>query len=70
MTKSIQSKKISDTKEIPKFDVFKPFFKQLEQFLDETPPIQQPMRYGNRAFKDWHEKANTYLSDFLDKLIP
>lgn len=38
--------------------------------MDETPPIQQPMRYGNKAFKDWHEKANNYLSCFLDELIP
>ena len=28
------------------------------------------MRYGNKAFKDWFEKVNIEVSDFLDKLIP
>jgi hypothetical protein len=38
----------------------------LEELLQQTPSIQQPMRYGNRAFKDWFEKANAFASQFLD----
>jgi serine/threonine-protein phosphatase 2A activator len=63
---SIQSKKISDTPEIAKFNIFKPLFAKLEQILVETPPIQQPMRYGNKAFKDWHEKACKEVENFLN----
>ena len=50
---------------------------QLEKYLKDTPPIQQPMRYGNKAFKDWYVKAVEFTSkfvwnsdQFLDKLIP
>lgn len=28
------------------------------------------MRYGNRAFKDWSEKANAITSSFLDQILP
>lgn len=28
------------------------------------------MRYGNRAFKDWYEKANAETSAFLDQILP
>jgi len=59
-------KKISDTAEHPKFEIFKGFFSHLEELLQQTPPIQQPMRYGNRAFKDWFDKANAFASKFLD----
>ena len=71
LMQSIISKKISDTPDTPKFDIFKPYFQRLETLLAETPPIQgQTMRYGNRAFKDWYEKANAETSAFLDSILP
>jgi len=38
---------------------------QLEKYLKDTPPIQQPMRYGNKAFKDWYVKAVEFTSKFV-----
>lgn len=29
---------------------------QLDKMIDETPPIKQPQRFGNQAFKTWYEK--------------
>jgi hypothetical protein len=29
----------------------------LGRWIDEIPPIQQPMRYGNKAFRTWHKKV-------------
>lgn len=29
----------------------------LGTYIDEIPPIQQPMRYGNKAFRAWLEKV-------------
>lgn len=31
--------------------------KTLDKWIDEIPPIQQPMRYGNKAFRTWHKKV-------------
>ena len=28
----------------------------LNQWVSETPPIEQPQRFGNKAFKTWWEK--------------
>ena len=27
---------------------------KLDKFLDETPPTDQPTRYGNKAFRTWY----------------
>ena len=69
-SQSIQCKPISATNKIEKFKIFEPYFAQLHIYLKETPPIQQPMRFGNKAFKDWFEKAKVYTEEFIDKLIP
>lgn len=29
---------------------------RLDKMIDETPPIKQPQRFGNQAFKTWYEK--------------
>lgn len=31
--------------------------KTMATWVDGIPPIQQPMRYGNKAFKDWVDKV-------------
>jgi len=54
---SIQCKPISLTVPLPKFSIFAPYFANLHAALASTPPIPQPARFGNSAFKTWHEKA-------------
>ena len=29
---------------------------ELDKWIDELPPIEQPMRFGNKAFRTWHER--------------
>lgn len=29
---------------------------QLSDWIDEVPPVEQPMRFGNRAFRTWHQR--------------
>ena len=42
---------------------------RLYSLVDEVPPIKQPMRFGNKAFRDWHakmtEESNVFLLDIL-----
>ena len=28
------------------------------------------MRYGNKAFKDWHEKATKLTEEFIEEILP
>ena len=32
------------------------FLENLQVWIDEIPPIQQPMRFGNKAFRDFHAR--------------
>lgn len=37
-------------------------------WVDEIPPIAQPMRFGNKAFRIWHEKVTA--EDVLKDIVP
>lgn len=36
----------------------------LDNILTETPPIDQPQRFGNKAFKLWYEKVKEVIINF------
>lgn len=40
---------------------------ELDRWIDDFPPVQQPMRFGNKAFRQWHgrlvERAEGLLCD-------
>lgn len=37
----------------------------LNRYIDETPPLEGPRRFGNLACRDWHEKMNDKMNDLL-----
>jgi len=42
----------------------------LSGWVDEVPPIQQPMRYGNKAFRDWFDKAEAGMHTLVEEMLP
>ena len=51
----------------------------MSAWIDEVPPINQPMRFGNKAFRIWMDKVTSNLDTLLagisqakdfDKCIP
>ena len=42
----------------------------LASLIDEIPPLHQPMRYGNKAFRDWHARLILESEDFLCDILP
>ena len=38
--------------------------------IDNYPPIQQPQRFGNKAFRDWYEFIKSEIKLFLSNLLP
>eukprot|EP00127_Corallochytrium_limacisporum_P000137 Clim_evm20s5 gene=Clim_evmTU20s5 len=38
--------------------------------IDDFPPIAQPMRFGNKAFRSWHEWLLESAEDLLKNLMP
>lgn len=43
---------------------------RLNKLIDEIPPLCQPMRYGNKAFKQWYSRQVEETRLFLLDLIP
>mmetsp|Transcript_25979 Transcript_25979/g.41206 ORF Transcript_25979/g.41206 Transcript_25979/m.41206 type:complete len:389 (+) Transcript_25979:52-1218(+) len=44
---------------------------ELDSWIDEFPPLDQPMRFGNKAFRQWHarlvERAQSLLQEVFRK---
>ncbi|CAD8166117.1 unnamed protein product [Paramecium pentaurelia] len=70
LIQSIQHKKISQTADNQKFQHIQQLFQQLEQLLLKVPPIQQSMRYGNKAFRDWLDQIGPIVDDYLKNQLP
>lgn len=45
-------------------------FDKLEKILSETPPIDQPQRFGNKSFRDWFLKMQTNALTYLQEALP
>lgn len=47
---------------------------EMERWIDDFPPLQQPMRFGNKAFRQWHarlvERAQPLMVEALQKARP
>ena len=41
----------------------------LDTWIDEIPPVEQPQRFGNKAFKDWLSKLNESAEDILSPIL-
>ncbi len=44
-------------------------FDEMQSWLTDFPPIQQPMRYGNKAFRDFGARLNERAFDLLDRVF-
>ncbi|CBZ51737.1 putative phosphotyrosyl phosphatase activator [Neospora caninum Liverpool] len=42
----------------------------LKAWVGEIPPIEQPMRFGNRAFRTWMGRLNERCKSLLEPLVP
>ncbi|XP_035909962.1 serine/threonine-protein phosphatase 2A activator-like [Anopheles stephensi] len=43
---------------------------RLEQLAIETPPVDQPARFGNVAFKSWHQKMQSESMQLITDVLP
>lgn len=38
--------------------------------MDNFPPLQQPMRFGNKAFRSWLDKVITDIISLHESILP
>lgn len=43
---------------------------KLDKLIDETPPIEQPQRFGNQSFRMWYNKLKDGAIDYLQEALP
>ena len=59
MSEAIKGKSLRD--EFPKSEAVTSIEHVLDAFntfIDQTPPIEQPQRFGNKAYRDWFRKMD------------
>jgi len=49
--KAIKASKMTETEITPKVQPLMDWLDKCNAWLDEVPPIDQPMRFGNKAFR-------------------
>ena len=68
---SVKGKKLTDNLQVSD-DVAKliTMLEKLSAFVDEVPPIEQPQRFGNKAFRTWYELLQTRADELLQNVLP
>jgi len=45
-------------------------FDQLEKLVEQHPPLDQPQRFGNKAYRDWARTMREQLPELLGQVLP
>eukprot|EP00252_Welwitschia_mirabilis_P006161 TRINITY_DN1691_c0_g1_i1.p1 TRINITY_DN1691_c0_g1~~TRINITY_DN1691_c0_g1_i1.p1 ORF type:complete len:345 (+),score=40.12 TRINITY_DN1691_c0_g1_i1:207-1241(+) len=70
LNESIKGHKLSDAcKESPIIKNIVELLDHMSSWVDEFPPLQQPVRYGNPAFRQWQERLQEN-PDLMKKVLP
>ena len=48
---------------------FVAYLTKLDLWLDEVPPIEQPMRFGNKAFRTWLDRVTAAADEDLATIL-
>ena len=69
---SVIGLKVSDaeTMECDVLTKYEGFIGKLKGLIEKIPPISQPSRFGNKAFRTWHAAMVEETALFLDDLLP
>ncbi|XP_033614885.1 serine/threonine-protein phosphatase 2A activator [Fukomys damarensis] len=56
--------------ELPAIEKLVTLLNTLDRWIDETPPVDQPSRFGNKAFRTWYAKLNEEAENLVATVIP
>merc|ERR1719421_1619670 len=48
---------------------FVEMLEELGTWIDEIPPLDQPMRFGNKAFRTWHGRLSERAEGLLSRVL-
>lgn len=68
---SVKGKKLTDKLEISENTLkLLTMLQKLSDVVDQVPPIDQPQRFGNKAFKTWYERIQNSADELLRESLP
>lgn len=71
LSESIRGRKISDPCHMsPTVTSIISILQTLTQFVEEIPPLPQTGRYGNLAYRDWHQRMTENADSFMLQFLP
>lgn len=71
LSESIKSRKLSDPCHVSStVEVIISILQTLSDYVDEIPPAPQSSRYGNVAYRTWHERMSSDAESFMLKFLP
>ncbi|KAH7424055.1 hypothetical protein KP509_12G087500 [Ceratopteris richardii] len=71
LSQSIEGHKLSDyCRESVTVRTLVEILDRMNSWIDEIPPLQQPARYGNPAFRDWQARLEEQGPSLVLKLLP
>ncbi|KAI7754408.1 hypothetical protein M8C21_020087 [Ambrosia artemisiifolia] len=71
LSESIRGHKLSDPCHTsPVINSIVSILQTLTQFVEDIPPLQQSSRYGNLAYRDWHERMTESSDSFMLQFLP
>ncbi|XP_076454566.1 serine/threonine-protein phosphatase 2A activator-like [Babylonia areolata] len=71
LNEAVKDKKISDDYPVsPLSQQILVLLGELEKWVDEIPPIDQPQRFGNKAFRDWYQRLVERSEELLKVALP
>ncbi|EME29371.1 Serine/threonine-protein phosphatase 2A activator [Galdieria sulphuraria] len=71
LNEAVRDKKT--TAAVPQSSVVQSLVEQLNRlsdWIDDIPPIEQPMRFGNAAFRTWHKRLVENSRNLLEQVLP
>lgn len=67
----IQGKSLSNKCQMsPTVEKLLDMLQKVEQLAMETPPVDQPQRFGNTAFRAWYQKLKVNAPIYLKEVLP
>ncbi len=72
LQKSVEGKSLLDIpfpSENQSLTKFSKIFEKLQELIKETPPFEDPQRFGNKAFKLWYDKVEEIYDELISTII-
>lgn len=71
LNESVKGKKLScDYRVSEAVEKLMALLDTLDRWIDETPPVDQPSRFGNKAFRSWYAKLDQEAENLVSTVIP